>query len=86
MLKTSHLFLFLSLFVLLALTKCTTTKDNPAERRYNGPYSGAYLNRVAFPIGGIGAGMVCLEGTGAISHVSVRNQPEVLTNHALLRP
>ena len=29
---------------------------------------------VAFPIGGMGAGMVCLEGTGAISHVSARNQ------------
>jgi len=48
-----------------------------AERRYNGPYFGPYLNRVAFPIGGIGAGMVCLEGTGAVSHVSVRNKPEV---------
>jgi uncharacterized protein (DUF608 family) len=28
---------------------------------------------MAFPIGGIGAGMFCLEGTGAISHMSVRN-------------
>jgi len=47
------------------------------KRGYNGPYFGAYLNRVAFPIGGIGGGMVCLEGTGAISHVSVRNTPRV---------
>ena len=44
------------------------------QRKYNEAYRGPYLNRVAFPIGGIGAGMVCLEGTGAISHVSVRNQ------------
>jgi uncharacterized protein (DUF608 family) len=44
------------------------------ERNYNGPYTGPHLNRVAFPIGGIGAGMFCLEGTGAISHVSVRNR------------
>ena len=43
-------------------------------RDYNGSYSGAHLNRIAFPIGGIGAGMLCLEGTGAISHVSVRNR------------
>jgi uncharacterized protein (DUF608 family) len=43
-------------------------------RDYNGPYAGPYLNRVAFPIGGIGAGMFCLEGTGALSHVSVRNR------------
>jgi len=41
---------------------------------YNGAYAGDHLNRIAFPIGGLGAGMVCLEGTGAISHVSVRNQ------------
>jgi len=47
------------------------------ERDYNGPYSGEYLNRVAFPLGGLGAGMVCLEGTGAISHVSVRNEMDV---------
>lgn len=43
------------------------------QREYNGPYSGDSLNRVAFPIGGIGAGMFCLEGTGAISHMSVRH-------------
>lgn len=47
------------------------------SHEYNGPYEGPYLNRVAFPIGGIGAGMICLEGTGAISHVSVRNKMEV---------
>src|SRR5436189_1859525 len=47
------------------------------KRQYNGPYSGEYLNRVAFPIGGLGAGMFCLEGSGAISHVSVRNRPEI---------
>ena len=47
------------------------------ERPYNGPYSGLYLNRVAFPIGGVGAGMICLEGTGAFSHVSLRNQPDI---------
>ena len=40
-------------------------------------YTGKYLNRVAFPLGGMGAGMVCLEGTGALSHVSVRHRPEV---------
>ena len=49
----------------------------PVSRDYNGPYAGANLNRVAFPIGGIGAGMFCLEGTGAISHMSVRNRMEV---------
>ena len=37
-------------------------------------YEGDHLNYIAFPIGGIGAGMICLEGTGAISHVSIRNR------------
>lgn len=36
-------------------------------------YTGRQLDRVAFPIGGMGAGMYCLEGTGAISHVSIKN-------------
>ncbi|MES1197675.1 MAG: GH116 family glycosyl hydrolase [Chitinophagaceae bacterium] len=50
------------------------------ERSYNGSYSGNYLNRVAFPIGGMGAGMFCLEGTGAISHMSIRNKPEIFNS------
>lgn len=41
---------------------------------YNTPYTEEYLNRIAFPLGGMGAGMICLEGTGAFSHVSVRGQ------------
>ena len=49
----------------------------PRARRYNGPYRGEHLNHVAFPLGGIGAGMVCLEGTGALSHVSIRHRPEI---------
>ncbi len=47
------------------------------EREYNGSYEGEYLNRVAFPLGGMGAGMVCLEGTGCLSHVSVRHKMDV---------
>ncbi|MGA2263768.1 MAG: GH116 family glycosyl hydrolase [Acidobacteriota bacterium] len=48
-----------------------------ARRPFNGEYSGEHLNRIAFPMGGIGAGMICLEGTGALSHFSLRNRPEV---------
>ena len=47
------------------------------RRAYNSEYAGEYLNQVAFPLGGIGAGMICLEGTGALSHVSLRNHPDV---------
>ena len=35
------------------------------------------LNRIAFPLGGIGAGMSSLEGTGALSQVSLRHKPDV---------
>lgn len=48
-----------------------------STREFNAPYSGEYLNRLAFPVGGIGAGMFCLEGNGAISHLSVRNHPDI---------
>ena len=52
-------------------------KQGTHKHEYNGSYSGEYLSRIAFPLGGIGAGMFCLEGTGAISHMSVRNKPDV---------
>ncbi|MBL8559777.1 MAG: hypothetical protein JNM47_13710 [Hyphomonadaceae bacterium] len=41
-------------------------------------YAGATADRVAFPLGGLGAGMVCLSGTGALTSVSVRNAPDLL--------
>ena len=50
--------------------------QHPTGRPFNSPYTGEYLQRVAYPIGGIGAGMFCLEGTGAISHLSIRNNPD----------
>ena len=51
--------------------------DSNAKRSFNDTYRENNLSRIAFPIGGIGAGMICMEGTGAFSHVSVRNTPEV---------
>ncbi len=47
------------------------------QRTYSGRYEGGCLNQVAYPMGGIGAGMICLEGAGALSHVSLRNRPDV---------
>ncbi|HEY8928997.1 MAG TPA: GH116 family glycosyl hydrolase [Mucilaginibacter sp.] len=49
----------------------------PGEHKYNAAYTGQHLNRVAFPIGGIGAGMICMEGTGALSHVSIQHVPQI---------
>jgi uncharacterized protein (DUF608 family) len=51
----------------------TTTHRKPGITR------GERLNRIAFPLGGIGAGMISLEGTGALSQVSLRHKPDV--NH-----
>ncbi|MFT3936229.1 MAG: GH116 family glycosyl hydrolase [Chitinophagaceae bacterium] len=51
--------------------------SDKAQRAYNSAYTGANLNRIAFPIGGLGAGMFCIEGTGAISHVSIRHKPDI---------
>ncbi|HLP73066.1 MAG TPA: GH116 family glycosyl hydrolase [Bacteroidales bacterium] len=71
---------FLIIFILiLIVSSCSDRKPDVKQtgHEYNGSYTGQYLDRVAFPIGGIGSGMFCLEGTGAISHMSVRNRPEV---------
>src|ERR1700761_4063145 len=46
-------------------------------RAYNAAYTGVNNTRVAFPLGGMGAGMFTLEGTGAVSHMSVRNNPDL---------
>jgi len=70
-----RLYLTVALFALFGLLTGSTI--HAQHREYNDSYKGPYLNRVAFPIGGIGAGMICLEGTGAISHVSVRNTMQV---------
>jgi uncharacterized protein (DUF608 family) len=55
----------------------TSDSDPSVKRRYNGPYTQEYLNRVAFPMGGIGAGMICMEGAGGLSHVSIKNKPDI---------
>jgi uncharacterized protein (DUF608 family) len=47
---------------------------------YNGTYRGRNLDHVAFPLGGIGAGMFCLEGTGTLSHFSLRHAPNIPGN------
>jgi uncharacterized protein (DUF608 family) len=71
----------LTLFLLLACG-LRQAAAQPAHA-FNGTYSGPYNNRIAFPIGGMGAGMFCLEGTGAISHMSVYNKPD-LNNEPVL--
>lgn len=44
---------------------------------FAGTYSGKCLDHVAFPMGGLGAGMICVEGTGALSQVSLFHHPDL---------
>ncbi len=46
------------------------------EHTFNGIYTDRNLDRIAFPIGGLGTGMYCLEGTGTFSHVSLQHHLE----------
>ena len=39
-------------------------------------YSGQNLDYIGFPLGGLGAGNICIQGTGALSGFSIRNQPD----------
>src|SRR5947209_1708452 len=54
-----------------------TAKSDGGARAFNGIYHGDYLDQVAFPMGGIGAGMMCLEGTGALTKFCLRNRPDL---------
>ena len=74
-----HYHILFIIVAVLSLVACTQRKQKAGQtgHSYNGYYTGKNLDRIAFPVGGIGAGMFCLEGTGAISHMSVRNRPEM---------
>jgi len=54
-----------------------TSTSSRASSTRSKPRTAEQLNRVAFPMGGIGAGMISLEGTGALSQVSLRHKPDV---------
>jgi len=73
-----------ALFLTLACihTFAKETDKMSESREYNGTYGGAHLSQIAFPIGGIGAGMIGLEGTGGITQVSVRNQMDFFNEPA----
>lgn len=72
--------LVISVIVLTGLVGCFESccdRNDSDKHRYNASYEGEYLNRIAFPIGGMGTGMFCWEGSGAISNMSLRHKPDV---------
>jgi uncharacterized protein (DUF608 family) len=60
-----------------ALPRTASGAEPRVTPRRDSTYSGAQLDQIAFPLGGIGAGMVCLEGTGGLTDVSIRNRPVI---------
>lgn len=40
-------------------------------------FDGAHLDKIGFPIGGLGAGMFTLDGNGALSRFSLRHHPDL---------
>jgi uncharacterized protein (DUF608 family) len=46
---------------------------------FNGPYTEEHTSHIAFPLGGIGAGMICLDGSGGFCDASLRHQPDLFT-------
>jgi uncharacterized protein (DUF608 family) len=69
----------ISFLLLCAIALAFTATVAVAGHKYNDSYTQTNLDRVAFPMGGIGAGMICLEGTGMLSHFSLRNRPDILS-------
>jgi uncharacterized protein (DUF608 family) len=57
----------------------TRAKPYPLEDLYTQKrqrfYRGNQLSQIAFPLGGIGAGCICLNGYGGLQDFSVRNRP-----------
>ena len=61
-----------NIWMVLAAASLMTACD------YNEKYTGEYTSRIAFPIGGLGTGMFCVEGSGAISNMNIRHKTEML--------
>lgn len=53
------------------------TENKLHAHPFNGYYTGNTLAHIAFPLGGIGAGMFCMEGVGSINHLSVDHRPDL---------
>jgi len=75
--KSKRILCLIFVSVCFLVTDCITL----GEHKYNNQYTGMNLDRTAFPMGGIGAGMICLEGTGMLSHFSLRSNPDIFSEH-----
>ena len=62
--------LFPVLFIALS---CSTGQNG-----YDSVFPEDRIEHIAYPVGGLGSGMFAIEGTGAISHMSLHHQPDLV--------
>ena len=60
--------------VILTITSVVSLPLLRAEHDFNDVYTGKNIEKIAFPIGGIGAGNFFIEGNGSISGISVKHR------------
>ena len=60
------------------------TELNRSLHAFRGTYEGSAAAQIAFPMGGMGAGMICLEGNGALAKFSLRHRPDLAREINLL--
>ena len=65
------------LLTIIILFQVLPSPCQDREREFNGWYYGRMLDRISFPVGGLGAGMFCMDGNGSVSHLSVRHHPDL---------
>ena len=61
---------------------CIQTDKNciQTDKKKYKTYKNDSLRNVSYPLGGIGAGMFCIEGTGMLRNFSIRNEPNFFNN------
>ncbi len=74
--KKAGLFFYIIVSIFLLSFILYSCSQEDAGRAFNSTYTGKYTDKIAFPIGGMGTGMFCIEGMGAISNMSIRHCPE----------
>jgi uncharacterized protein (DUF608 family) len=66
-----------AVLLICVVVSCTESRKPASGHTFNQEYTGEYIHQIAFPIGGMGAGMYCLEGNGSLSHFSLRHKPDL---------
>jgi|GEM_PF-3325173 len=70
-------YLYFLMFVVTGMMAAACCDTPSTKRNYAGKYTGEYTSRIAFPVGGLGTGMFCIEGSGAVSNMNIRHRNEM---------